>query len=224
MKQNKAAKILTPVFIFIICVAIFVLVLIKPYTKVKGLMKVAINSASSEDSGLNITDSDIDTSYSGKTYEKGSIEFPKFGEKYAIIKTNALEGEIPVYWGSTDELLEKGACQSSASTVIGKTGNSVISGHVDTVFSGLDKIKKGDKITLYTNYGRFTYKVTDTVKFMKTDKSYVSSSNEEKLTLYTCKNDIFGSSDVRVAVIASPEKHEFYNPETGNESEKESEK
>lgn len=68
--------------------------------------------------------------------------YPQFGELFAIIKSDAFSVDVPVYWGSESELFEKGACQSSGSSLIGSSGNSVISAHEDTYFAELRTSRK----------------------------------------------------------------------------------
>lgn len=206
--MKKLQVILTPVLILIFTAAIMVIAAAHPFAKFKGLLSVAFGAKDFGD--VTVKSDTIDTDYNGKTYDSGKIKYPVFGENYAILKSKALGGEVPVYRGSSTELLEKGACQSTSSPVLGKDGNVVIDAHVDTFFSDLDKCKPGEKVVLYTTYGRFTYKVRENIKFLKSDTSYILPKNENILTLYTCKKELLGSSDVRTGVVCKLEKSEFY--------------
>ena len=205
MKNNKKSyvpiHILTPIIVIIICVGILMLVLIKPADKIKVYANLAfmdeLKNTPDTNSGLVIRDNNIVTDYNGQTWETGELIYPQFGELFAIIKSDAFSVDVPVYWGSESELFEKGACQSSGSSLIGSSGNSVISAHEDTYFAELKNLKEGDTLTVYTNY--------------------VAPSKDTKLTLYTCQKDVFGTSDKRVGVVCEITESKFYN-KTGEES------
>lgn len=220
MSNNKKSiipHIVAPFLVTAICISVVSVALIKPYDKLKMYSDIAfmdkLKTDPSDDSGLIIRENDISTDYTGDISETGEAVRPKFGELYALIKCEAFDIDVPVYWGSKPELLEKGACQSSGSVVIGTEGNAVISAHVDTFFANLSKLKKDDTINIYTNYGEFTYKVTNLISFGTNDRKYVVPSEETKLTLYTCKKDVLGNTDLRVGVICTPVKTAFYTKE-----------
>ena len=116
----------------------------------------------------------------------------------------------PVYWGGGAELLEEGACQTPASALLGASGNSVISAHVNTFFHDLNQLKVGDTVTAYTTYGKFTYEVTEQITFDASDKSYLKKTDDERLTLYTCEMQLLGSSSKRVGVVCKLTDKAFY--------------
>lgn len=213
-KKSAVLHIATPVILAAVCSGILVAAAVKPYDKAKVYANIAfmdsLKSDPNSSSGLVIRENDIIMDYSGKTSETGEVVRPKFGELYAILSSSALDLDIPVYWGSNSELLEHGACQSSGSVVIGTEGNAVISAHVDTFFSDLDKLKEGDGITLNTNYGEFTYKVKELINFSDSDRKYIVPTKDSRLTLYTCKRDLLGASNRRIGVICEPVKSAFY--------------
>ena len=214
-KNSKALYILTPFIVLLLSVGILTAAMIKPMDKLKVLLNVAfmdnLKTSGSDDSGLVIKPSEIISDYNGETSEKGEVQYPKYGEQFAVISCKAFDVDVPVYWGSGQELLEHGACQSPDSVLPGGGGNTVISAHVDTYFAQLDKIKKGDVITLKTNYGEFTYKVTEEIEFLSTNNKYVMPSSDEHLTIYTCKKDAITASDQRFGYIAKLDGSRFYN-------------
>lgn len=161
--------------------------------------------------GLNIVQKEIDTeSSNSQTFEKGKVVPPKFGEQYAILECKDIELKVGVYFGVNSELLALGACQSSNSAILGMGGNTVIDAHVNTFFSDLHNMEVGDTVTLYTEYGNFTYKVKEQIAFEKTDKRYVTKTEEDCLTLYTCKAQVLGNSDERIGVRCELVSQEFY--------------
>ncbi len=216
-KGSLALHIATPFIVCFLCLGIFLVAMIKPYDK----LKVYTNLAFMDDfkitpdgtRGLVIKENEIVSDYNGETNETGEFIRPQFAELYAVIKSDAFELDVPVYWGSDRELFERGACQSSGSVLVGENGNTVISAHEDTFFSELNKLEIGDIITINTNYGQFTYKVKELIEFTKDNNKYVIPSEETKLTLYTCKKNVLGSSDERIGVICELTEKNFYSEE-----------
>ena len=213
-KGSLAIHIITPFIVCFLCVGIFLVVMIKPSDKIKVYMNLAfmddLKITPDGTRGLVIKENEIVNNYSGETNDTGEFIRPKFAELYAVIKSDAFELDVPVYWGSDRELFERGACQSSGSVLVGEEGNTVISAHEDTFFSELSTLKIGDIITINTNYGQFTYKVKELIEFKKDNNKYVVPSEETKLTLYTCKKNVLGSSDDRIGVICELTEKKFY--------------
>ena len=184
-KSSLLAACCMPVLICLLCGGIALLALIRPYEKMSTYLHIAFmdsmkTGTGSGTDGLQIKETEIDTNYSGSTSGEGSVVIPSFGEQYAILSCEAIDLYVPVYWGGGSELLELGACQSSGSAAIGSKGNSVISAHVNTFFQNLNQLQKGDTLTLYTSYGRFTYTVSELISFADTDEQYLI---EETLAL-----------------------------------------
>lgn len=218
MSNEKRTKriilsIITPVIIFILCGAVIVICGIKPYNMISKYISLAFMDdmkVTSSQQGLIIKDNDISIGYSGETTSSGEVIYPNFGEQYAVLSCPTVDISVPVYWGSNSTLLEKGACQPTTSAVIGLDGNTVIDAHVNTFFANLDNLKVDDLVTLNTNYGEFVYKVREKIQFNKDDKSYVNPKDENILTLYTCKIQILGTSDIRVGAICDLVDTKFY--------------
>jgi len=215
-KTSIIIKIITPIFIFAICAVIVAILAIKPYNKASMYLDIAfmdtLKTQANDGSvaGLTIKENEIIEDDSLSTSDTGEVIWPAFAEQYAVLKSDALELSIPVYWGISSEILEKGACQQSDSTILGNNGNTVISAHVNTFFSDLGKLKDGDKITLTTKYGYFTYEVTELIEFNKKDKKYLIPTTDSRLTLYTCKNDILGATEMRTGVVCKQIEKKFY--------------
>ncbi|HAG13782.1 MAG TPA: class D sortase, partial [Ruminococcus sp.] len=164
--------------------------------------------------GLQILENDIDTTGgNGETYDTGKIIYPTFGEQYAVLSAPAIDLTVSVYYGVNEELLERGACQSTQSAIIGETGNTVIDAHVNTYFSDLSKLREGDEVLLYTKYGNFTFRVARLIAFDKNDKRFLTTTDEQILTLYTCQPQVIGSPDQRLGVQCIPVSSKFYEQE-----------
>lgn len=217
--RSYALHIATPFITAAIAGGVLLVASIKPADKAKVYLNLAFMDDLKTDpddagSGLIIREKKIVDDYSGETSDTGEFIRPKYGEMYAVIKSDSLSLDVPVYWGSDIELFERGACQSTGSVLAGDKGNSVISAHEDTYFSELKNLKKDDEITINTNYGIFTYKVKETISFKKDNNKYVVPSKETKLTLYTCKKNVLGSSDERIGVICELTGKKFYKAAT----------
>lgn len=214
-KGNLLLLVLTPLIILLICTAVLVIAVIKPYNKLSVYLNLAFmdefqTNPNDTSNGLIIKQNDIQTDYSGETSEDGTVIRPKYGEQFAVLRSDSLEESVPVYWGSDRELFARGACQASYSKLPGEPGNTVISAHEDTFFSNLYELEIGDTVTINTNYGEFIYTVSEKISFKKTNKKYVNPSDKVKLTLYTCKKDVLGSSDERIGVICELTEKKFF--------------
>ncbi|MCX7928207.1 MAG: sortase [Patescibacteria group bacterium] len=88
------------------------------------------------------------------------------------------------YW----EVFDDKAGWGVGSAYPGEIGNVVIFGHAkDNLFGNLKYIKKGDSVFVLTNKTWFEYKVDDVLEVLPTDTKIIAPSSEEKkLTLYTC--------------------------------------
>ncbi|MCM1133280.1 MAG: class D sortase [Ruminococcus flavefaciens] len=214
-KKNIVLHIATPFLLALVSVGILIVAMIKPADKLKVFVNIAFmdslkSDPASDNTGLVIRENEIKSDYQGETSETGEVIRPKFGELYATLNSDVIGLDIPVYWGSNSELLERGACHSSSSVIVGTEGNSVISAHVDTFFADLDKLKEGDIVTVRTNYGEFEYKVRETISFSSSSKKYITPKDDNRLTLYTCKRDLLGASDQRIGVICDLAESRFY--------------
>jgi len=134
-------------------------------------------------------------------------EFPivQYGEQWATLDINSAEvSKSPVIFGDGNDILKRGIAHFTGSRFPGQMGNIVMSGHVTTPFSKLDKVKVGDLVQLHTKYGEYEYEVYETVIFKYTDETYVlPSDGTEKLTIYTCYPAGISFKSDRLAIICS---------------------
>jgi len=214
-KSSAFLHIVTPFIVLLICSGVLAVALIKPYDKAKVYLNLAFMddlklSPQNKSSGLTIKQNEIQTDYSGETSETGEVIHPSFAEQFAVISSDRFSLDVPVYWGSGNELLELGACQAVYSALPGTEGHSVISAHADTFFSELTELKEGDTVKINTQYGEFVYTVKELITFTKTQNKYVAPSKDTKLTLYTCKKDVLGSSDERIGAVCELTQKKFY--------------
>ena len=116
-----------------------------------------------------------------------SIDYPGLNAKFAKLICKEIGLRTWVYYGDTDEVLEKGAGLYTGSSIFGQGRTILVSAHDSTYFAPLEKIKSGAKITALTDYGKFIYQVTETkvVKETETEATKLDGK-EEQLVLYTC--------------------------------------
>ncbi|MBR2283234.1 MAG: class D sortase [Ruminococcus sp.] len=212
-KNYAFLHIATPFVLLLLCAAVIIFVSVKPADKLKVYVNLAFMDGlktDMDDTGLVIRDNEIIEEYTGETSDTGEVIRPQFGELFGMISSDKLSTDVPVYWGSTSELLEHGACQFFGSAIPGTSGNAVVSAHVDTYFADLEKLSEGDIVSFKTNYGEFTYTVSEQISFRSSENKYVKPTEDDRLTLYTCKRDILGASDERIGVICTLTESRFY--------------
>lgn len=193
----------------IIC-CLSIILLNKPYSKIKPYAQMAFPSVAEQPENLRTLNKyrDDDAPVIKKEVEdekvgKHTIIYPYYGDYYATLNCeNAGLIDVPVYAGTTDDVLQNGAGWYNGSVFIGNYGNCVIAGHNYTVFYHLFDCEIGDIVTLETDYCKLTYEITDSVIFEETDTTYVEPTDDDRLTLYTCYNENrLGLSRYRLAFI-----------------------
>lgn len=206
--------VLTPFLILTIVCCASMLILTKPYETVKPYLNFIFSSTqASETTGVRtmnkyrdddapIATRQIEDEETGETH---TMIYPYYGDYYAVLNCEAAGmTDIPVYSGTSNDILALGAGWDNASVYIGNEGNVVIAGHNHTYFRNLPQCTIGDYVTLETDYIKITYQITDIEVFHEDDYTYVLPSDEDKLTMYTCwNNGKLGMSEYRLAVIAS---------------------
>lgn len=235
-KNHAVIWIFTGIFLLILCIAVSIAGFMIPYEKAKTYLNIIFMdqnmriTPSSGLDGLVIKENEIETTpisdipeQEQQFYSEGEIIRPSFGEQYAILQCEDINLSVPVYWGSSSELLERGACQSSGSVVLGETGNVVIDAHVNTFFADLPKLEIGNQVVIYTTYGIFTYEVAQQITFANTNKKYILPTETDQLTLYTCEAQVLGTSSTRIGFTCNLVSKQFYNPVQTNTNTEEAE-
>lgn len=103
----------------------------------------------------------------------------------------ALNFENQIYDGPTLYELRFGLWHLPSIGDPAKGGNTVIAGHRFTysgpaIFYHLDKIKVGDKMTIYWNSERYDYEVTASLVVPPNDVAVQNNTKQPMLTLITC--------------------------------------
>lgn len=133
--------------------------------------------------------------------------YPSYGQKYATLKINKIDIELPVYFGDSLEILKKGVGHSSGSYMPGEGGSIIYMAHNSKDrFRRFSELKNGDIVTIETDYGTYQYKIYEEKIIKETDLDAVPVQKEKEiLMMYTCYplNNI-GYATQRYVVYASP--------------------
>lgn len=114
-------------------------------------------------------------------------------EVFGVLEIPAMDLELPIYLGASDEHLAQGAAvlgQTSA-PIGGTDTNAVIAGHRGwqgaDYFRHIDRLQKGDRVTLTNLWGTLTYEVVDTAIIQPHEVEKIKlQPNRDLLTLLTC--------------------------------------
>ena len=128
----------------------------------------------------------------------------KLGSPLAVFSIRKLRLEVPVFDG-TDELnLNRGAGRIVGTARPGELGNIGIAAHRDGFFRSLKDIQPGDRIELATRTRKFVYTVDNITVVSPSDVSVLHSRPRPSLTLVTCYPFYFvGEAPQRYIVQAS---------------------
>lgn len=121
-----------------------------------------------------------------------------------VLRVDKIHLEVPIFDGTDDMTLNRGAGRIIGTAHLGQRGNLGIAGHRDGFFRGLKDVNVGDTVQLETANGTQTY-VIDEIKIVTpNDVSVLRSSETPALTLVTCYPFYFiGSAPQRYIVHAS---------------------
>ena len=103
--------------------------------------------------------------------------------------SRAQKVDCDLYWGDSEGQFSRGAgCRAESDCVLpGENGTVFIGGHTGSYFSDLGSTQIGSIIHLETDWGDFTYQVTDMQVILETDIDKVRlNATEPSVILYTC--------------------------------------
>jgi len=129
--------------------------------------------------------------------------YPVEGDNIGILSIPVLKQKLPIIQGTGIEELKKGVGHFNQSVLPGEEDNCVLSGHRDTVFAKLGKLKIGDQLIVQTSAGTYTYEIKHIRIVDKDDKTVIVPVDHAVLTLTTCYPFHFvGSAPKRYILIA----------------------
>ncbi len=147
------------------------------------------------------------SSVSGEvTPDEGHLPVIRYGTQWAMLNVDGWENrDIKVFFGDEDALLKKGAGMRMLSRFCGQGGRTVLSAHVTRHFAEIEDTKIGTLVTMDTIYGKYVYKVVDTLIFhyQNNDALKPVEGEGETLFLYTCypRQNGFQFRSQRLALI-----------------------
>lgn len=148
----------------------------------------------------------------------------QYGDKLGRIWVEGTNVDCALYWGDSEGQFGRGAgCRAESDCVLpGENGTVFIGGHTGTYFSDLGSTQLGAIIHLETDWGDFTYKVTDMQVIQETDVDKVRWGAEEpSCILYTCYPfGILTHTPQRYAVYADPVSADEYGVVPAEATEK----
>jgi sortase A len=122
-----------------------------------------------------------------------------------ILTINTINLQVPIYNGTDDVTLDRGAGRIKGMAKMDEVGNLGISGHRDGFFRGMKDVQVGDDIDIQTTRGTENYEVTSIIIIPKEDASVLAPTTEKILTIVTCYPFYFvGHAPKRLIVTAKP--------------------
>lgn len=122
----------------------------------------------------------------------------------AVLLIPKIHLKVPVFNGTDELTLNRGAGRIIGSAKIGQGGNTAIAAHRDGFFRGLKDIALGDSITLVTPTRTIHFVIDRTETVRPDDVRVLADNGVPSLTLVTCFPFYFvGSAPLRFIVHAS---------------------
>ena len=109
------------------------------------------------------------------------------GGYLGTLKIPAIDLSVKIYQGTDSKTLAKGVGHFEETSFF--NGNTALAAHnrgVNNYFGQIHTLSLGDKITLTTKLGTRTYEVVSVSKVSETDRSSLSPTTDNRITLYTC--------------------------------------
>ncbi|SDI50711.1 class D sortase [Alteribacillus bidgolensis] len=109
-----------------------------------------------------------------------------------VLRIPAIDAELPVVEGATEENLRTAAGHLEGTALLGKKGNSAIAAHRShthgRMFNRLDEVEDGDDIVIEDETGEKTYSVFNKTVVSPNDTSVLTqdTDGEAIVTLITC--------------------------------------
>jgi len=127
-----------------------------------------------------------------------------FSPPLAVLSSERLRGRVPIFEGTDDLVLNRGAGWIAGTARPGENGNVGVAGHRDGVFRGLKDVVRGDRLNVKTPERTLTYVVDDIVIVDPRQVSVLEPREHPSLTLITCYPFYFvGNAPQRYVVHAS---------------------
>ncbi len=135
--------------------------------------------------------------------KKKYANLPQGLEPMAVISIPKFSLDVPIYMGTSEENLDRGAGWVEYTAAPREHGNIGIAGHRDSWFRPLKDIKIGDRLILHTRAGAEAFQVTQLQIVDPEDTQVLRDTHEKTVTLITCYPFYYvGSAPERFVVSA----------------------
>ena len=143
------------------------------------------------------------------------------GAPLAVLSIPRLRLDVPVFEGTDELTLNRGAGRIAGTARLGERGNIGIAAHRDGFFRGLKDVRPGDRIELAQLRRKFAYTVDNISVVDPGDVTVLHARPQASLTLVTCYPFYFiGDAPQRYIVQASLANSEQASSETDVETSK----
>lgn len=167
---------------------------------VKASAEFNKDSLKSDETAVNTGSSDGEQAKDDKV--KKAEENPMEGAM-GVLNVGDMDIRAAIFEGTETEQLKKGIGHYKGTALLGQSGNCVLTGHNDTVFRNLGRLKNGDAVSVETTEGIYKYKVIGIKIVDESDMSVLAQGKDKMLTLITCYPfSYIGLSSERYTVIA----------------------
>ena len=121
-----------------------------------------------------------------------------------IMRIPSVDLELPVFTGTQEANLTRGAGRIEGTAPLGSFGNTGIAAHRDGYFRSLKDVSVGDSIMVETLAGIDSYRIDELLIVQPEDVHVLDSTDNKTLTLVTCYPFYYvGSAPQRFIVRAS---------------------
>ncbi|MCI7131153.1 MAG: class D sortase [Lachnospiraceae bacterium] len=129
-----------------------------------------------------------------ETIQPQAVGKVAIGQSYGWISSEDFALDAYIYYGDDDKTLDQGVGQYTDSGLPGYGKTILLCGHDTTFFKGLEDAAIGDLVNIRTQYGNYSYRITETKVTTADDAAAARLEEEdEQLVLYTCYP--FGETD-----------------------------
>lgn len=140
--------------------------------------------------------------------EKRIADYEKYREAAevpeAILRIPAVDLELPVFYGTEEVNLTRGAGIIEGTAPLGADGNTGIAAHRDGYFRALKDVSVGDALLVETLSGSHDYRIDELLIVYPEDVHVLDPTDESVITLVTCYPFYYtGSAPQRFIVRAS---------------------
>jgi sortase A len=104
----------------------------------------------------------------------------------ALLRIPSLHLVVPVFEGTSEENLNRGAGRIEGTAHLGEPGNVGIAAHRDGFFRALKDVRVGQSLTLQRLDGTDTYRIVATSIVEPSDVSVLAATDKHAITLVTC--------------------------------------